>query len=56
MRGEDEVEKRVETMLENYLKVTGFYSRSMHTETMERILKYIEDNMERDIGLEENSS
>ena len=47
------VEKRVETMLENYLKVTGFYSRSMHTETMERILKYIEDNMERDIGLED---
>ncbi|MBO5069293.1 MAG: helix-turn-helix domain-containing protein [Roseburia sp.] len=47
------VEKRVECMLENYRKVTEFYDKKMHTEVMEQILKYIEDNMERDIGLDD---
>ena len=48
-----DLEKRVEIMLENYLRVTEFYGEKSHSDVMDQILKYIEDNIERDIGLDD---
>ncbi len=50
------VESRVKIMLENYEAITEFYDGEMHTDMMKNILKYIENNIERDIGLDDIAS
>ena len=47
------VEKRVEVLLENYGRVAEFYRVNSHTDTVEEIMAYIEENLDRDIGLED---
>lgn len=50
------IEDRVKKMLDNYLTLTEFYYGNYRSETMDRIMKYLEENMDRDIGLEDVAS
>lgn len=46
-------EKRIKVMLENYLQVTEFYHANMQDKILLQILKYIDCNMSKDIGLDD---
>lgn len=45
------LQPRIEVLLENYILVTNFYKDELQSDNLDKILQFIEENMERDIGL-----
>jgi len=48
-----DVEKRVGVLLENYRQISEVYEKKATADVMDQILQYVENNMEKDIGLED---
>ena len=52
----EQAEARAAVMREKYLRISEFYNSETRSDIMQSILKYIDDNLERDIGLEDIAS
>lgn len=44
-------DKRIEVMLQNYVQIADYYQNKQSSEVVDKIVQFIEDNIEKDIGL-----